>query len=132
MKTLEKSLKELLQLERNTILKSVKIENCNSFVIEFLATFHDQVAVPYEKNIYSKYHEDHEGKNVFANPNSTKLTENAEKLKEAASKESFGVYDDYLGEEIREIEVFIFYRAFFLKFASLSLKPSNKEKNSKH
>jgi len=59
------------------------------------------------------------------------LSEKAEKLKEAASKESFSVYDDYLGEEIREIEVFVIFE-LFLKITSLSLKPSSKGKNSKH
>jgi hypothetical protein len=94
-----------------------------------ISTFHDQVAVPYEKNIYSKYHEDHDGKNVFANPSNAKLNEQAEKLKEAASKESFSVYDDYLGEEIREIESFLEAIEQREKFEALKIKAQEKQKS---
>lgn len=94
-----------------------------------ISTFNDQVAVPYEKNVYSKYHEDLESKNVFANPNNFKLTEQVEKIKEAASKESYIHYDDYLGEEIREIEAFIETLEQRDKFDALKIKAAEKQKS---
>lgn len=70
--------------------------------------FHNQVCVEYEKNVFSEYHGNAQGKNVFAAVESPDLVEKADKIKQASNTPSLEYLYEWLKIECGEIEVYKF------------------------
>ena len=69
-----------------------------------IANLHHAAYVPYEKNIFSEYHDNKDDKNVFSNANEGQ-TEAAEKLKDAATRDSVEHIYEWIEQDSREIDV---------------------------
>ena len=71
----------------------------------YIAQFHTQVCVEYEKNIFSEYHNHSNEKNIFSDPTNFVLNERIEKIKGASSQPSLEYLYEWIKVESREIEV---------------------------
>lgn len=60
--------------------------------------------VPYEKNVFSEYHGNQTGKNVFFDTTDQRVVESAERLK-TCNRDSFEYINEYIEQESREIDV---------------------------
>ena len=69
------------------------------------ATFHNQVCTEYEKNVFSEYHNNTSGKNIFTSPANEKIGENVDKIKLASTQPSLEYLYEWIKLESREIEV---------------------------
>ena len=81
-----------------------KLQN-RELTTNILALFHNNVCLEYEKNVFSEYHNNTPGKNVFSDPNNIALNDRADKLKQAVHEPSLEYLYEWLKIESREIEV---------------------------
>lgn len=80
-------------------------EYCLFFFIYVLqALFHNLTMVPYEKNVFSEYHNNKEGRNVFYDTTDQRIAESADRLK-GINRESYEYINEFIEQEAREIDV---------------------------
>jgi len=74
---------------------------------EQFATFHNQVCTEYEKNVFSEYHNNTAGKNIFTCATNENIGENVDKIKLASTQPSLEYLYEWIKIESREIEAFL-------------------------
>lgn len=96
---------------------------------EQFALFHNNVALEYEKHVFSEYHNNAAGKNVFSDPNNIALNDRADKIKAAVHEPSLEYLYEWLKIESREIEAFIEAINQRDKYENLKNKTHDKQKS---
>lgn len=99
--------RSVAQARRSYYEQFGKLQNIE-LIINILALFHNNVCLEYEKNVFSEYHNNTAGKNVFTDPNNIVLNEKADKIKAAVHEPSLEYLYEWLKIESREIDVEIF------------------------